>query len=221
MRRRRPIPALILLLALPGAAFAGNAYKCTAVDGSVSFQDRPCSASVRQQSLRLPEYAPAPPPATKVDTDAAESASPVASSASPPAPAIADRPPPPSFFLCTRYDGSRYLSDNGVGDSYAVPYGLLGGSGRSLAQNYGGRDGIGVSAPGLRKIPTLPAAEAPLATTYVQVEDECHRAAPQEACAWLRDELDRVRGQLRRAFSDTEAQLKQQERDLRSRQRGC
>lgn len=215
MRRRRSILALTLLLAPPSAAFAADAYKCTAVDGSVSFQDRPCNASTRQQSLRLPDYAPPPAP----DADAVENVPPAEPSLRP-APA-ADRTPAPSFFLCTRYDGSRYLSDTGVGDRYAVPYGLLGGSGRSLAQSYGGRDGIGVSAPGLRKIPTLAAAKAPFASTYVQVADECHRPVPQEACAYLRDELDRVRGKLRRAFSDTEAQLKQQERELRARQRGC
>lgn len=211
--RRPSILALILLLATPGA-FAAEAFKCTAADGAVSFQDRPCQGASRQQRLQLPEYAPSPPaPDAVVETKPAESPAPRAPAA--------PREPPPSFFLCTRHDGSRYLSDSGVGDRYAVPYGMLSGSGRGLAQAYGGRDGIGVSAPGLRAIPTIPADQAPFATSYVDVQDECHRAPPQEACAWLRDELDRVRGQLRRAFSDTQAQLEQQERELRARQRGC
>jgi hypothetical protein len=208
---------LTLLLAAPFAVSAAPAFKCTAADGSVAFQDRPCERGARQQRLQLPEYAP---PALTADGAAAEDApapAPADVTSSPPVP----REPPPSFFLCTRYDGSRYSSDSGVGDRYAVPYGMLGGSGRSLAQNYGGRDGIGVSAPGLREIPTLPAAEAPLASAYVEVEDECHRASPQEACSYLRAELDGVRDKLKRAFSDTQAGLQRQERQLRERLRGC
>lgn len=214
--RRPSLLALTLLLAAP-AAVAADAFKCTAADGSVSFQDRPCRDASRQQRFQLPQYAP-PPPAT--DEAVVEAAPPEEPQLPAPAPAV-PREPPPSFFLCTRYDGSRYLSDSGIGDRYAVPYGMLAGSGRGLAQAYGGRGGIGVSAPGLRAPPTIPADQAPFATNYVQVEDECHRAAPQEACAYLRDELDRLRGELRRAFSDTEAQLKQRERELRARQRGC
>lgn len=210
---------LTLLLVAPFAASAAPAFKCTAADGSVGFQDRPCERGARQQRLQLPEYAPAAPAADSAAAEDVPAAAPAdaAAAAPPPVP----RAPSPSFFLCTRYDGSRYSSESGVGDRYAVPYGMLAGSGRSLAQNYGGRDGIGVSAPGLRKIPTLPAAEAPFATGYVEVEDECHRAAPQEACAYLRAELDGVRDKLKRAFSDTQADLQRQERQLHERLRGC
>lgn len=209
---------LTLLLAAPLTVSAAPAFKCTATDGSVAFQDRPCARGTHQQRLSLPEYAtpPAAADAQAADRDATTPPETAASAATP-----AAREPPPSFFLCTRYDGSRYSSDNGVGDRYAVPYGLLGGSGRGLARNYGGRDGIGVSAPGLRKIPTLPTAEAPLASSYVQVEDECHRASPQEACTYLREELDGVRDKLKRAFSDTQADLQRRERQLRERLRGC
>lgn len=207
---------LTLLLAAPLAASAAEAFKCTAADGSVAFQDHPCARDARQQRLQLPEYAP--PPAPEPDAVVVNAKpTPVEPAVPPPPP----REPPPTFFLCTRYDGSRYSSDSGIGARYAVPYGMLGGSGRGLAQNYGGRDGIGVSAPGLRKIPTLPAAEAPFATGYVEVEDECHRAAPQEACAYLSTELDGVRDKLKRAFSDTQAELERQERQLRERLRGC
>lgn len=210
---------LTLLLAAPLAVSAAEAFKCTAADGSVAFQDHPCARGARQQRVPLPAYAlpPAPADAGVADRDATP---PPAQTTVPAAP-LAPREPPPSFFLCTRYDGSRYASDSGAGARHAVPYGLLGGSGRSLARSYGGRDGIGVSAPGLRGIPILPAAEAPFASSYVEVEDECHRASPQEACAYLRGELDGMRDKLGRAFSDTQAQLEQQERELRGRLRGC
>lgn len=217
--RRHPSLILALLVGVPFAASAAEAFKCTAADGAVSFQDRPCGGGARQQRLQLPEYTP-PPPRTAEAIAGEVSLPPAGTSSPPPAPPVPHEPPP-SFFLCTRYDGSRYLSDSGVGDRYAVPYGLLGGSGRGLAQSYGGRNGIGVSAPGLRAIPTLPATEAPFAAVYVEVQDACHRAAPQEACAYLREELDGVRDALTRAFSDTQPTLERQERQLRERLRGC
>lgn len=133
------------------------------------------------------------------------------------APAI----PAPDFYLCTRYDGSRYRSDDGRGGGSAVPLGMLGVPDRGLAQAYGGRDGIGVSAPGLRPIPQIPAAQAPLANGYVWIDDACHHASATEACAYLRGELDSVQDKLKRAFSDTEPQLKRQQAALRERMRGC
>jgi hypothetical protein len=129
--------------------------------------------------------------------------------------------PPPSFYLCTRYDGSRYISDTGEGGSALVPLGVLGIPNRSLADAYGGRNGIGVSAPGLRTIPHVPAAKVPFGGMDTWIDDECHVAAPREACAYLRGELDEVASKLRRAFSDTEAQLKDQQAQLRERMRGC
>lgn len=211
--RRHSILALILLLATP-AASATEAFKCTAADGSISFQDRPCGDSTRERQFRLPEYAP--PPAAM--DDASIDATPPPAENPVPSASAAPREPPPSFFLCTRYDGSRYLNDTGIGSSRWVPLDLI-HSNRDLASAYGGPNGIGVSAPGLGEPPHVASAFGGI--SYVRWDDQCHHAAPQEACAWLRDELDRVRGQLRRAFSDTEAQLKQQERELRERRRGC
>ena len=77
------------------------------------------------------------------------------------------------------------------------------------------------SAPGLRTIPHVPAAHSPLGGLYTWVDDECHFAAPREACAYLQTQLDDVSGKLRRAFSDEEAKLKQQQNDLAQRMRGC
>ncbi|GAA0724973.1 hypothetical protein GCM10009105_38060 [Dokdonella soli] len=166
--------------------------------------------------MYLPDTLPVNATIPKQNADASPAEEPVVSSA-PQAPLVS----PPSFFLCTRYDGSRYLSDDGIGSRSAVPYGMLGGSGQSLAQAYGGPNGIGVSAPGLRTIPDIPAAQAPLAGAYVWVDDECHHADPQEACAYLRSRIDDVEHKLKRAFSDTEAQLKDERTALRERMRGC
>ncbi|MEO5625258.1 MAG: hypothetical protein ABIQ70_04545, partial [Dokdonella sp.] len=70
-------------------------------------------------------------------------------------------------------------------------------------------------------IPHLPASQAPLAGNYVWIEDACHFAQPQEACTYLRKELDSVLSKLRRAFSDTQSQLEHDENSLRERLRGC
>lgn len=205
-----------LLLAMPLGVAAAQAYKCTAADGAISFQDRPCAAQARQQRLQLPDDPPLPSVAAPAVAAAPPPMQPIPSVVP-----VTPREPPPDVFLCVRYDGSRYLSDSGVGDRYAVPHGVLGDAGRGLARSDGGRDGIGVSAPGLRPIPTLPAAEAPFAAAYVQVQDACHRAAPQEACAYMRQQLGDVSDKLQRAFSDTRADLERQQQVWRERMRGC
>jgi hypothetical protein len=61
----------------------------------------------------------------------------------------------------------------------------------------------------------------PFGGTSTWVDDECHHASPHEACAYLRKSLEDVTSKLRRAFSDTEAQLQQQEADLLERLHGC
>jgi hypothetical protein len=210
--------ALALVFHLvPVAAAAASVFRCTAADGSVAFQDRPCAAGERQQDVVLAPLPP-PPPATADIT-------PVPRDAPLPDPAAAVAPPaaepPPRFDLCTRHDGSRYASRDGTGGYSLVPFGMLAGSGLDLAQAYGGRNGIGVSAPGLRQPPSIPAGEAPLAGAYVRIEDECHPATPAEACSWLRSRLDDVEKRLRRAFSDTAPALGQERTTLLTELRGC
>ena len=113
------------------------------------------------------------------------------------------------------------MSDTGEGGSALVPLGVLGVPGRSLADAYGGSNGIGVSAPGLRTIPRVPAGSTPFGGMSTWVYDECHLASPPEACAYLRSALDDVAYKLRRAFSDTQAQLKAEQAQLRQRMSGC
>jgi hypothetical protein len=207
---------LLWLLALtPLAVSAATAYKCVDAKGAISFQDQPCRVGTKEQQIRLHEFAPPPAAAAEREPDYAYDAPDVAPA--PPPPRIA----PPKFYLCTRYDGSRYLSDTGEPGSALVPLGVLGVPGRSLADAYGGPNGIGVSAPGLRTIPHQPAASVPFGGMSTWVDDECHVAAPAEACAYLRNSLDDVNSKLRRAFSDTQAQLQQQQADLQQRLRGC
>lgn len=214
--RRASIPTLCLLLASP--ALATDIYRCTGADGT-TYQDAPCATGYTQSVMhyRDPVPAPVPPPAAPAD----DTVPTMAASAPPPEPVVPPAIAPPDFYLCAATDGSRYISEDGIGRRSQVPYAMVAGSGQSLGQAYGGPNGIGVSAPELQNRPSVPASQNPLAGAYVWVVDECHRADPVEACAYLRNELDKVAGKLRRAFSDTEARLKQEQAQLRERARGC
>ena len=218
MERMRRIAAIVAcLVTFAQVTPAVEVFRCTANDGSAIYQDRPCASGQGQQTLQLPDD-PAPPAvATDPEPVRDTPATPVEPAPEPPAPVIAG----PEFLLCTRADGSRYISEDGVIGRTAVPFGMVAGSGQGLAEAYGGRNGIGVSAPGLRDIPSIPAGDAPLAGAYVWVDDECHHAGPREACAWLGSRLDEVGKKLKRAFSDTAPQLKQEQAALRERMRGC
>jgi hypothetical protein len=208
---------LVCIALAPVAASAATAYKCVDAKGTISFQDQPCRAGTKEQQIHLREFAPLPEPpaAAEREPEYAHDAPDVPASPQPP------RIPPPKFYLCTRYDGTRYMSDTGEGGSALVPLGVLGVPGRSLADAYGGPNGIGVSAPGLRTIPHQPAASVPFGGMSTWVDDECHVATPAEACAYLRHSLDDVNSKLRRAFSDTQKQLQDQQADLQQRLRGC
>lgn len=217
MRRILMLAAVLLVAVATGRTGAANVYRCVGADGAVSFQDQACRSGQIQRVVHLrdapsaPGPVAVPPGANAPDMDAAAAPTTVA----------APTTPAPDFFLCTRQDGSRYVSEDGRRGSSAVPISMLGLPESDLAQVYGGRNGIGVSAPGLRPIPQIPAMQAPFAGGYMWVDDACHHASAQEACAYLRGELDVAQDKLRRAFSDTEAQLKQQQRMLRERMRGC
>ena len=217
MRASRAL-AVLLCAVVVDPGWAATAYKCVDARGGITFQDRPCSAGARQDKIALPDpgTAPAPMPAA-----------PAPAPVEPPAPEIADehlespRIPPPSFYLCTRYDGTTYISDTGEGGSALVPLGMLGVPGRTLADAYSPQNSIGVSAPGLRQIPHVPARSVPFGGMSTWIDDECHDASPREACTYLGKALDDVRYQLRKAFSDTTPELKRQEADILERMRGC
>lgn len=207
----------LVFLAVASRAEAVDVYRCNGPHGVPIFQDQPCAGGQGQKIVRLPDPSPAASPPGPAPPDEDDNRARPSTPDAGPLP----RAPPPSFFLCTRYDGSRYLSDDGRGGSNAVPLGMLGLPERSLADAYGGRNGIGVSAPGLRPIAQIPAAQAPLGGSYVWIADQCHRAAAAEACAYLRTQRDEVADKLRRAFSDEAPALRTKAQDLRERMRGC
>jgi len=211
----RPAPILLAALLAAPIASATDVFRCTDANGT-TYQDTPCAPGVAQT---ITHYADTPPPAPAPASPPADETVPATLD---PAPApSAPQVPAPAFYLCTATDGSRYISEDGVGRRSSVPVAMVSANRQTLAQAYGGPNGIGVSAPELQNRPTIPAGKDPLGASYVWVVDECHRAAADEACAYLRSELDKVTGKLRRAFSDTEAQLKREQALLRERMGGC
>lgn len=218
-RRIAGMRRIVLLALLPGAcasfAQAVDVLRCVAADGSVIYQDRPCAAGQAGERLRLPDD-PAPPAPAPADAPVpALQAEPAATSE----PIVVEEAGP-RFQLCTRADGSQYISDDGWIGGTGVPYGMVGGSGMGLAQVYGAL-GAGVSAPGLRTAPRIPAGNHPHAGAMIWIDDQCHEAAPREACTWLARRHRDVARRLEHAFSDQAPQLEHEQAALRERMHGC
>ncbi|WP_440225347.1 DUF4124 domain-containing protein [Dokdonella sp. MW10] len=211
--------ALALGLAWSTTAHAAEAWRCTASDGSVSFQDRPCASDQRSTRIAIAQD-PAPPPrsadADRGDGDADDTAR---SAAAPPASSARE---PSSSWLCTRgEDGARYLSDDGIGQQRAVPLAMLGAPSRSLADTYG-RGGVGISAPGAgRPPPVLSGGADGLGAAYVWVQDTCEPVRGAALCAFLGQELEASEQRLRYAFSDIQAQARRERDAWRARLDTC
>ncbi|HET6905394.1 MAG TPA: DUF4124 domain-containing protein [Rhodanobacteraceae bacterium] len=219
----RPLRALAgasLLVAFgcaPGAATAVTVYKCTAPDGTVAYQDKPCPANRRQRTMELSDA----PIVTTVPPPAASAPAPAASTVSTPA-AVPPAPSPslPTMYACTTYDGEKkYLSDT-LPAPYPVPLGVLGYPGQSLDQAYGGRNRIGLSAPEEARKPAI--GRGPLiANAQVMVQDHCVPAPRSQVCDELRRRFDVNHEKLRMAFPSEKAPFQQREDQLNAQLKGC
>lgn len=209
--------AFVVAVSLTADLPADEVYKCTSPSGTIAFQDHECASGDTETSIHIdnPRSAPvdAPQPAT---ADAA----PIPAPPEPP-PTRAVQSEPPAMWLCTRAeDGTRYMSSDGAPPTRLVPAGVLGMPGKSLANAYG-KDGIGVSAPGVRKIPVDTSPQASVASDYVPVQDQCEPASTQTTCAYLHDQYDKIHAKLRRAFKDEQAVLQPQLDALDAQLDGC
>lgn len=210
----RLLPFTLLLAGLAAGAHAREVYKCTSASGAVSFQDHACAAGDTATPVPI-NAAPAAAPAT-----AAEPVGPVEPLVRAAAPPQA-RHEPPAMWLCTRpEDGKQYMSSDGAPPTRMVPGGVLGMPGKSLGTAYG-RGGIGVSAPGVRKIPVSPAPQDAAAADYVAVQDQCEAATKEVTCNYLQEQYDQVRAKLRHAFKDEQALLQPQLDTLDAQLDGC
>ncbi len=213
--------ACLSLIGLPsGSAQALSVFRCTASDGAITFQDRPCPQGAQSRIIELagePDRAAAN--AAPTVTRAAASAASLPQQEQALAPS--DPLPAPSAVVCTREDGSRYLSESGRGDRQAVPLAMLGVPSQSLADAYAGRDGIGISSPGLRQPPTDASPEARLGALYVWREDPCERLSGAPLCAYFDSRVADAERRLRLAFSDTADAVRQELKGLRERAATC
>lgn len=207
---------LLLCLLLPSTATLADdaVYKCTAANGSVTYQDKPCAKAQRQQRMDMPPPGPAlasPPAAPQA---AAEPSAP-----SPMPPPATPRAPLPAMFGCTRAtDGKVYLSSNGYPEPYLAPFGMLGAVQMPLARAYGPAGGAGVSAPELNRGKITPGL---VAGHYVWVQDQCRPLTYEETCHALRDAFDENARKLRRAFKSDRPPLEQREGELRAQLDNC
>lgn len=208
---------LCLLLAwlVPLPAMAGAAYKCTAANGAVVYQDTTCAKGQRQEQLDLPQdLGPAPAaPTSSADPGTPTTAQPVTPRS--PAPAA----PLPAMFVCMKAtDGKSYLSENGDPQPYLVPFGILGAAPQPLSQVYGPGGGGGASAPELNRGKTHPNL---VGNNFVWVQDQCRPMSYSETCSALRDAYDDVENKLRRAFKSDQPPLEKREAQLLGQLKSC
>lgn len=207
---------LIAIICFVALARAGEVYKCTDASGDVAFQDHPCTTGSDQTLVHVDDTAPQlPAPPT---SDVAPLPARPAQAALPAAPA--STPLPPLWVCENAEDGTQYFSHNGVPPVRYVPLGTLGYPGQSLSQAYG-PGGIGVSAPGMRKIPIDRSPDATLAGGYTPLQDRCIQASREQTCSYLRSQYDEIHEKLRRAFKDERAILQPQQDTLEAQLVNC
>lgn len=205
------LPVMLLLCAIASPALAGTAYKCVGPHGKVVYQDEPCPASQKQQTIELQDQEPtAPPPAATPSppTDVA------------PAAPLASRPqaPLPMLYECRRAtDGTLYTSSNGQPAAYQVPFGILGATSQPLGSVYG-LGGAGASAPELNHNRATPDM---VGNYYVWVQDQCRPLDRQETCDALQKQYDENEHKLHQAFKSEQAPFEKREAELQAQLNQC
>ncbi|MGB0133134.1 hypothetical protein [Dokdonella sp.] len=181
-------------------------HECHGSDGVIRFQDKPClpGEASRRRTLAEDPVRVASPESAIVSPATDDRHQPDVGTTSPSAEVL----PPSSTYLCQRDDGSRYISESGVGERHALPLGALGYPPMSLGEAYGGPNGIGVSAPGLREVPVVPSRRGGAAGLYTWVEDPCAWVSGEPLCRFYAEQLDDAQRRMRFAFSDTTAQVR-------------
>jgi hypothetical protein len=214
----RPAANYLLLAAFAACtAHAGDIYKCTNAQGGLAFQDHSCAVGETETLIHM-GMDPAP---VSSGSDTSEAGAPPATLTKPGSYTPPPDSPLPALWVCTRpEDGTHYMSRDGITQPRMVPAGILGLSGQSLSSaSVGG--GMGVSAPGVRKIPVDKSPQAVIAGDYVAIQDQCDRATREQTCDYLHGQRDQIHEKLRRAFKDEQALLQPQENELDDQLGGC
>ena len=208
----------LLVQSMMESVNATTIYRCVGSDRVIKFQDKPCLADESSHRVELAEPPPVSnPPLAQSPVSEAPQNLPVDSASAPQTHVVN----PPSATLCSREDGSRYLSESGHGEQRLTPLGALGVPNESLADAYGGPDGIGVSAPGLRQPPSDHSAGGSLGALHVWVEDPCERISGLQLCSFLDSSIRDAERRLRLAFSDTQESARRELESLRHQAEHC
>jgi hypothetical protein len=207
--------AVICIIAC--ATARAQVYRCTAANGSVSYQDRACASGQKQKILDVPSRAPPgyvpPAPATVATPETPASASP-SQGYVPSAPL----PPLPEMYTCVgAVNGNQYLTHSPP-PPYLAPLGVLGYPPQSLSQAYGAPGGAGMSAPELSK----PRIGGPrIATGMTEVQDYCLPATHAQVCGYVQREYDANHRKLRMAMPHEQPPLEQREQQLSAQLKNC
>lgn len=196
-------------------AVRAQVFKCTAANGSVSYQDRACAPGQKQKVIDMPGHAPpgyVPPPAATVATAVTgESLSPPPAYVPPPAPL-------PAMYMCVgAVNGKQYLTRSPP-PPYLAPLGVMGYPPQSLSHAYGARGGAGVSAPELSR---QRVGGSPAATGMTEVQDYCLPATHAQVCGFVQDEYEQNHRRLRMAMPHEQPPYEQRERQLAAQLKNC
>lgn len=204
----------LLFACIPFTTHA-QVYKCTAANGSVSFQDHACAHGQQQKMIDVPGRAPpgyVPPPVASMAT-------PPDGASTLPAPVYAPPPSPlPELYACVgAVNGEQYLARSPP-PPYLAPLGVMGYPPQSLAQAYGAPGGAGMSAPELSK----PRIGGPrIAAGMTEVQDYCLPATQAQVCTFVQREYDENHRKLRMAMPHAQPPLEQREQQLQDQLRNC
>jgi hypothetical protein len=205
---------LLLLACSPIPAHA-QVYRCTARNGSVAYQDRPCAPGEQQKVIEVPGHAPAgyvPPPAATAATAA------TTASATPPPAYVPPPTPLPTMYTCIgAVNGKQYLTSSPP-PPYLAPLGVMGYPPQSLSHAYGARGGAGVSAPELSR-PRV--GGSPAATGMTEVQDYCVPATRAKVCGFVENEYEQNDRKLRMAMPHEQPPYEQREHELQGELRNC
>lgn len=208
MTARAAVIALPLVLAaatLPAATPPAQVtiYRCVDAAGRLSLRDSPCRRGEKQE-VRAMLRPTDPPPHRAAPAAPRRTPAPVVD-ATPALPRVVYLTPPRPLYECTTPDGARYSSESPEGNPRWVPLWTLGGPvlvvpGHGAGGGYGAhvdyRDGdrrVRIDAGRRWRTPgTVVGPSSVYAPAGTWIRDTCHALPPEEACARLVDERERL-----------------------------
>ncbi|HJR13504.1 MAG TPA: DUF4124 domain-containing protein [Rhodanobacteraceae bacterium] len=210
------LAAVVIFVCATGCTDASaQVYRCTAADGSLSYQDRACPQGQEQEIVDVPSHAPpghVPPSVAAVATPAAG-----ASVSARPTYVPSSSPLPTMYECLGAVNGKQYLTRLPP-PPYLAPLGVMGYPPQSLSQAYGVRGGAGMSAPEL----STPRIGGPrIATGMTEVQDFCLPATQAQVCNYVQKEYDENHRKLRMAMPHEQPPLEQREQRLTAQLKNC